>query len=188
MTRDAAAAELAREGDSETFRDLVERHSRALYRLAYRMTGSREDAEDVVQETFLRAHRQLHRFEAKSNVGTWLYRIAVNCSYDSLRARPKRELAPLEGVMEQATQGAGTPHAEPDQDRLVYSAQVRARVTETLDALTPVERAAFVLRHVEGRSIDEIRQALGLSVSAAKHSVFRAVQKMRAALEPIVTD
>ena len=175
-------------GDSQAFRELVERHSRGLYRLAFRMTGRREDAEDVVQETFLRAHRQLHRFEARANVGTWLYRIAVNCSYDALRARPKREMAPLEGVVEQATQGAETRDAAPDQNRLVFSAQVRARVAQTLDTLTPVERAAFVLRHVEGRSIDEIRRALGLSVSAAKHSVFRAVQKMRAALEPILTD
>jgi RNA polymerase sigma-70 factor, ECF subfamily len=177
--------ELAREGDSQAFRELVERHSRTLYRLAHRMTGSREDAEDVVQETFLRAHRQLHRFEARANVGTWLYRIAVNCCYDLLRSRPARELAAREGVVEQASGSADTPDAAPDQSRLVFSAQIRARVADTLETLTPAERAAFVLRHFEGRSIDEIGQALGLSTSAAKHSVFRAVQKMRAALEPI---
>ena len=81
---DAAAVALARDGDSEAFRALVERHSRAVYRLAHRMTGSAEDAEDVVQETFLKAYRQLNRFESRANFSTWLHRIAVNCSIDPL--------------------------------------------------------------------------------------------------------
>ncbi len=82
---DAAAVALARDGDSDAFRALVERHSRAVYRLAYRMTGSPQDAEDVVQETFLRAYRQLARFESRANFGTWVHRIAVNCSIDLIR-------------------------------------------------------------------------------------------------------
>jgi RNA polymerase sigma factor (sigma-70 family) len=79
---DAAAVALARDGDSEAFRALVERHSRAVFRVAHRMTGSAQDAEDVVQETFLRAYRQLARFESRANFSTWLHRIAVNCSID----------------------------------------------------------------------------------------------------------
>src|SRR5215207_9154707 len=73
---DAATVALARDGNSEAFRALVERHSRAVYRLAHRMTGSAQDAEDVVQETFLKAYRQLPRFESRANFGTWLHRIA----------------------------------------------------------------------------------------------------------------
>ena len=88
---DAAAVALARDGDSEAFRALVERHSRAVYRLAFRMTGSAQDAEDVVQETFLKAYKQLSRFESRANFGTWLHRIAVNCSIDLIRSRPRRE-------------------------------------------------------------------------------------------------
>src|SRR6187431_2876025 len=88
---DAATVALARDGDSEAFRALVERHSRAVYRLAYRMTGSAQDAEDIVQETFLKAYRQLSRFESRANFSTWLHRIAVNCSIDLMRARPHRE-------------------------------------------------------------------------------------------------
>jgi RNA polymerase sigma-70 factor (ECF subfamily) len=72
---DAAAVARAKGGDEEAFRVLVERHSRSIYRLAYRMTGRAEDAEDVVQETFVRAYRQLSRFEARSNFATWLYRV-----------------------------------------------------------------------------------------------------------------
>ena len=79
---DIATVALARDGDSEAFRALVERHSRAVYRLAHRMTGSPSDAEDVVQETFLKAYKQLGRFESRANFGTWLHRIAVNCSID----------------------------------------------------------------------------------------------------------
>jgi RNA polymerase sigma-70 factor (ECF subfamily) len=184
---DTLAVRLAREGDSQAFRALVERHSRSLYRMAYRLTGSREDAEDVIQETFLRAYRRLHLFEARANVGTWLYRIAMNCCYDHMRSRPKHVVAPRDNVIERATSESAMSGAAPGQDRLLFSAQVRARIDETLAGLSAAERAAFVLRHYEGRSIDEIGRALGLSASAAKHSVFRAVQKMRTALEPMVT-
>src|SRR6266536_1347631 len=80
----------ARQGDSDAFRVLVERHSRAVFRLAYRMTGNEQDAEDVVQESFLRAYRQLGRFEARANFGTWLYRIVANCSVDLMRSKQSR--------------------------------------------------------------------------------------------------
>src|SRR4026209_515951 len=89
----APAVALAGDGDSEAVRALVERHSRAVYRLAHRMTGTPQDAEDVVQEIFLKAYKQLGRFESRSNFGTWLHRIAVNCSIDLIRAPPHREAA-----------------------------------------------------------------------------------------------
>src|SRR5262245_28455356 len=88
---DGTAVERARAGDPEAFRSLVERHSRSVFRLAFRMTGNEEDAEDVVQETFLRAYRQLPQFESRANFGTWLYRIATNCSFDLLRSRARHE-------------------------------------------------------------------------------------------------
>src|SRR5580700_1845106 len=81
----------ARTGDSDAFRVLVERHSRSVFRLAFRMTGNEQDAEDVVQESFLRAYRQLGRFESRANFGTWLYRIAANCSVDLMRAKHARQ-------------------------------------------------------------------------------------------------
>ena len=81
---DAAVAE-ARNGDREAFRTLVERHSRYLFRIAYRLTRNTEDAQDVVQDTWLKAHAQLGRFESRANVRTWLTRIAINCAIDHLR-------------------------------------------------------------------------------------------------------
>src|SRR5271154_2746302 len=76
-------------GDGDAYRALVDRHSRSIFRLAYRMTGNAQDSEDVVQETFLRAYRQLHRWEACSSFGTWLYRIAANYSLDLIRRRKR---------------------------------------------------------------------------------------------------
>src|SRR6266568_3587404 len=89
-TSAAAALARARRGDSEAFRELVERHSRSVFRLAFRMTGNEHDAEDVVQESFLRAYKQLGRFESRANFGTWLYRIAANCSVDLMRSKQAR--------------------------------------------------------------------------------------------------
>src|SRR5256885_10318550 len=80
----------ARSGDADAFRVLVERHSRALFGLAFRMTGNEQDAEDVVQESLLRAYKQLGKFDERSSFGTWLYRITVNCSLDVVRARKSR--------------------------------------------------------------------------------------------------
>src|SRR6266403_3392674 len=79
-----------RGGDSEAFGVLVEGHSRSVFKLAYRMTGNEQDAEDVVQESFLRAYKQLGRFESRANFGTWLYRIVANCSVDLMRSKQAR--------------------------------------------------------------------------------------------------
>jgi RNA polymerase sigma-70 factor (ECF subfamily) len=184
---DAATVALARDGDSEAFRALVERHGRAVFRLAHRMTGNAQDAEDVVQETFLKAYKQLGRFESRANFGTWLHRIAVNCSIDLIRSRPHREsghdaddLEHFGAVSEGHESGQQTP------ERLMLSTEVYERVTGAMGGLSQMERAAFVLRHFEGQSIDDISRSLGLKVNATKHSIFRAVRKMRTALEPFV--
>jgi RNA polymerase sigma-70 factor, ECF subfamily len=176
---DAAAVALARTGDSDAFRLLVERHGRRVFQLAYRLTGSEADAEDIVQETFLRAYRNLDRFEERALVGSWLYRIATNCALDWIRSR-KGEGAvggPERGeVAEAPAVGAAEP------ERLVGNAQLQERIGAALDGLTGQERAAFTLRHFEGRSIEEIGEVLHTSASATKQAVFRAVQKLRRAL------
>src|SRR3989440_11518555 len=90
-TESAAVLARARQGDSEAFRFLVERHSRNVFRLAFRMTGNEQDAEEVVQEAFLRAYSRLSKFEARSSFGTWIYRIAANCSLDLLDRRKRKK-------------------------------------------------------------------------------------------------
>src|SRR3954465_7319174 len=185
---DTAAVALARDGDSDAFRGLVERHSRAVFRLAHRMTGNPQDAEDVVQETFLKAYRQLGRFESRANFGTWLHRIAVNCSIDLIRGRKHQETGHDAADRETLDGGrrGDDERVDPTPERLMLSTEVQQRVGRAMEDLTAMERAAFVLRHFEGQSIEEISRALGLKTNAAKHSIFRAVRKMRLALEPFV--
>jgi RNA polymerase sigma-70 factor (ECF subfamily) len=178
----AAALARARQGDSEAFRALVERHSRRAFQLAYRMTGNEQDAEDVVQESFIRAYRQLGRFQARAHFGTWLHRIVANCSVDLIRSRRARYDHTSTDALEAADQpDTGAPNPE----RLAASAQIQRTVSAAMSDLSPLERAAFTLRHYEGRSIADIGKTLGLGTSATKHSVFRAVRKLRAALEPL---
>ena len=173
----------ARRGDGDAFRALVERHGRSAFGLAFQLTGNVQDAEEVVQESFLRAHRQLARFEARSNFATWLHRIVVNCSMDVLRARKSRRQR--DHVGDVGTLAKSLPTDGPSPERMARSAEIRRRVEASMDELAPRERAAFVLRHFEGRSIEEIGRTLGLQTSATKHAVFRAVKKLRLALEPL---
>jgi RNA polymerase sigma-70 factor (ECF subfamily) len=182
-TEAAAVLARARQGDGEAFRSLVERHSRSVFHLAFRMTGNEQDAEDVVQESFLRAYKQLGRFESRANFGTWLYRIVANCSVDLMRSKQARHDQTRGDSLDDV--GDLTAADLPGPERLARSAEIDRRVRGALADLSPLERAAFTLRHYEGRSIDEISRTLGLGTSAAKHSVFRAVKKLRTVLEPL---
>jgi RNA polymerase sigma-70 factor (ECF subfamily) len=151
------------------------------------MTGNQQDAEDVVQESFLRAYKQLAKFDERASFGTWLYRIAMNCSLDLVRARKRRneQLAPADAELDEPV--LSLPSPDPDPSRLALSGEVRDRVTEAMNHLSASERTAFVLRHFEGMCIEDVSRVLGCQPGAAKHSVFRAVQKLRRALEPLVS-
>ncbi len=175
-----------RAGDHDAFRFLVERYSRPVFRVAYRVTGHEQDAEDVVQETFLRAYRQIGQFQERSAFSTWLYRIAFNCAHDLLRQRPKRQrvqslddeeagpgLEPVDGSAD------GSPH------RKLADREFAGKLRDAFHELSLQERAAFMLRHFEGLSIEEIGKVLGLQQSATKHSVFRAVRKLRLSMQPL---
>ena len=176
----------ARAGDADAFRVLVDRHSRGLFRVAFRMTGNEPDAEDVVQESFLRAYRQLGKFDARASFGTWLYRIAVNCALDLVRSRKRRgEQLAADPTADDPVQNIVS--GDPTPDRLALSGEVRERVAGAMNELSAAERAAFVLRHYEGLPIDDVSRILGCNPGAAKHSIFRAVQKLRRALEPLVS-
>ena len=187
---DAAAVGRARTGDTDAFRVLVERHSRSLFRLAFRMTGNQQDAEDVVQESFMRAYKQLAKFDERASFGTWLYRIAANCSLDLVRSRKRRQ----EHLAQQDAEGmefddtvSALPSSDPTPERMALSGEVRGRVEQAMQELSATERTAFVLRHFEGMCIEEVSRVLECAPGAAKHSVFRAVQKLRRALEPVVS-
>jgi RNA polymerase sigma-70 factor (ECF subfamily) len=188
---DAIAVERTLAGDRDAFRVLVERHSPNVFRLAYRMTGNQHDAEEVVQEAFLRAYQKLSQFAARANFGTWVYRIAANYAIDRMRQRKSedanREPAPRaneDGVEIDAM--SFVPDSAPNPERLAQSEQLADHMRRALQQLTPAERTAFVMRHWGGSGIEEIAEALKSSSSAAKNTIFRSVQKLRRALEPFV--
>lgn len=186
---DAAVVAQVLAGDREAFRVLVERHSRSIFRVVFRMTGNQHDAEEIVQETFLRAYKALGRFELRSNFSTWLYRIAVNRTLDFLNAKKtqmntKDTFQIVDHPDPEESNQVQMPAAGPSPERLLLSGEMKRKIAGAMGLLTPAERVAFTMRHMEGRSIEEISQSLNLKTSAAKNSVFRAVQKLRQQLEP----
>jgi RNA polymerase sigma-70 factor (ECF subfamily) len=191
MESDAVAVERTLAGDREAYRILVERHSRNVYRLAYRMTGNQHDAEEVVQEAFLRAYQKLSQFAARANFGTWVYRIAANYAIDRMRQRKSEDAnralpsRPTEDGAEMDLMST-VPDAAPSPERLAQSGQLAVKMRLALRELSPAERTAFVMRHWGGSGIEEIAAALNSSASAAKNTVFRSVQKLRKSLEPFV--
>jgi RNA polymerase sigma-70 factor, ECF subfamily len=188
---DAIAIERTLAGDRDAFRVLVERHSHNVFRLAYRMTGNQHDAEEVVQEAFLRAYQKLSQFAERANFGTWVYRIAANYAIDRMRQR-RTEDAQRELPARTEVEGLEldpmniVPDAAPSPERLALSGELAEHMRRAMNALTPAERTAFVMRHWGGSGIEEIAAALKSSTSAAKNTVFRSVQKLRQALEPFV--
>jgi RNA polymerase sigma-70 factor (ECF subfamily) len=188
---DVVAVERTLAGDRDAFRVLVERHSRNVYGLAYRMTGNQHDSEEVVQEAFLRAYQKLSQFASRANFGTWVYRIAANYAIDRMRQK-KTEDSNRALPARETEEGAevdlmsSVPDAAPSPERLAQSGQLAVEMRRALRQLTPAERTAFVMRHWGGSGIEEIADVLKSSTSAAKNTVFRSVQKLRKALEPFV--
>jgi RNA polymerase sigma-70 factor (ECF subfamily) len=186
---DAIAVERTLAGDRDAYRVLVDRYSLYLYRLAFRMTGNSHEAEEVVQEAFLRAYQKLKQFAGNSNFGTWVYRITANYAIDRIRQRnleETRQALPArlsnDGVEVDPVAWVQDPAASPE--RLAGSAELAAKIKQALDTLTPAERTAIVMRHWDGCAIEEIAAVLKSNSNATKNTVFRAVAKLRKALEP----
>ena len=188
---DAMAVERTLTGDRDAYRLLVERHSRTVYRMAYRMMGNAHDAEEVVQESFLRGYQKLKQFAGNANFGTWVYRIAANYAIDRLRQRNAEEARrespskPGEESLE-VDPISQVRDMSPSPERLAGSAQLAERMRAALAELSPAERTAIVMRHWDGCGIEEIAAVLKSNSNATKNTVFRAVQKLRRALTPFL--
>jgi len=174
----------ARQGDREAFRHLVEAHARPLFALCSRITRDATLAEDAVQEALLNAYRHLDDFDGRAAFRTWLHRIGVNAALEQLRRRGKFDYVDnaddaQEDFLERCIGEAPSPrqHAQ--------AHEIRRHIDDELERMSVLERTAFVLRHVEGHSLDDISQALSLNVSACKQAIFRAVRKLRGALQPL---
>ena len=187
---EAALIRAAQEGDQDAFEQLVRAYDQSVLRLAMNLLRSPEDAHDVYQEAFLRVYRNLNNFRFDCSFHTWLYRIVTNLCLDQLRKRKVRKEEPsvlttpdgpldrMDAVPEERVDG--------DPQRHLFSGQVRHRVKEVLGQLTPRERSVFELRHYQGLRLRRIGEILGTTEEAAKNCLFRATQKMRAALGDFV--
>lgn len=179
---DHASIRAVLSGDKDAYGALVARHSHRLFRVAFRITGNEADADDVVQEAFLRGYTKLEGFEARSDFGTWIYRITVRCALDRIAGRKmdeSRQVAetddPVQHTVQVADWAAGP-------ERILLSGEIGALQRMAMQGLTPTEQTAFVLRHLEGQSMDEIATALGIAPNSAKQAVYRAVHKLRTRL------
>jgi RNA polymerase sigma-70 factor, ECF subfamily len=168
-----------RNGDDDAFRLLVERHSRGLFRSAYRITGNAADADDVVQETFLRAYRAAASFDARATFTTWIHRIAINCALDLIDSRKRRD-----GRHEDLEDLSVIASTDATPDRVALGSEMQRAIATAMAGLTGNERTAFVLRHFEGMPLEEIGEILGTRMNATKNTVFRAVKKLRQHLQP----
>src|SRR5712692_6095860 len=188
---DALAVERTLAGERDAFRVLVERHSHNAFRLAFRMTRNQHDAEEIVQEAFLRAYQKLGQFAARANFGTWVYRIAANYAIDRMRQKQKEDARRQAPRVEDPDGMENDPlnrvkDEAPTPERLTQSIELRKQMEQALAALSDAERTAFVMRHWEGCGIEEIAEVLKSSSNATKNTVFRAMQKLRRALQPFV--
>lgn len=163
QVEDSILVRAAQNGDVDAFEELVRRYQTSIYRVALRMLGSRADAQDAVQETFVRAWRALPRFRHDSAISTWLYRIVTRRALDRIASR--RSTGTLNEVEVEA--GPDPAQAAEHQERL------RA-IRRAIAKLPPDQRAALVLREFEGLSYQEVAQVLGASVPAIKTRIHRA--------------
>jgi RNA polymerase sigma-70 factor, ECF subfamily len=171
----------AREGDRAAFNELVNRYSRKIYRLAIHITQNQEDAEDVLQETFLKAFAHLPDFHGQSKFYTWIVRIAVNESLMKLRKRKSDRTVPLDEPMDTGEDTVVREIAVWDEDpEQQYSREELGRILdESIQSLRPAFRTVFVLRDIEELSTEETAEALGISVPAVKSRLLRARLQLR---------
>jgi len=167
-------------GDRIAFRELVLEHSHAMFRLAWRLTCDERLAEDIVQEAFIKAWRNMGDFRMQSSFRSWLHRITVNTAMDQLKMLSRRK------QFETAAPDWLDSHHAADDLKHDLQIDVQDRTRAAMRNLSDTERAALMLRHFEGHSIQEIAQILDLTTNACKQAVFRAVKKMRVELQPLV--
>ena len=189
-TDEASLIRAAQRGDERAFEELVRLYDQQVLRLAYNVLRSAEDANDIYQEAYLRVYRNLHAFRFDCSFQTWLYRIVTNLCLDALRKRKVRKeesgtVETADGTVDRmASVEEQRVHGNPQRE--VLAREMRERIDGALGGLTARERMVFELRHYHGMRLRAIGETLGTSEEAAKNCLFRATQKMRAALGDLV--
>jgi RNA polymerase sigma-70 factor (ECF subfamily) len=169
-----------RAGDESAFDQIVRQYEQRVYQYAYRLVQDPDEASDVAQETFIRAHARLGDFRGDASLNTWLYRIASNLGINALRKRRLRAFVGLDQAP--AVQAPGGPEDD------LAAAEIRRRVEAAVALLPPRQRSIFILRHYEQLTHREIATVVGSSQGAVRAGYFHAVRKLRAALRDLTED
>ena len=171
----------AKEGDASAFEQLVKQYDRQIFRIAQHITQNREDAEDIVQDAFLKAYQKLEQFQGNSKFYTWLVRIAVNESLMRLRKRRAGKMVSIDEDIE--TEEGSIPRDladwSPNPEQMYGQSELGDILRKTIQGLPPGFRTVFVLRDVENLSTEETAETLGLSVPAVKSRLLRARLQLR---------
>ena len=178
---ESALVERARAGDQQAFGELVRKYERKIYRLAMNITRNEEDAEDVLQEAFLKAYEHLDRFKGDSKFYTWIVRIAVNEALMKLRQRKGDRTVPLDEPIETGEETVAREIAVwGDNPEEQYSKEELQNIlSDAVDSLKPDFRTVFTLRDIEELSTEETAEILGISVPAVKSRLLRARLALR---------
>lgn len=177
----------AKAGSYAAFEDLVNRYERKIYRLGMNITGNREDAEDVLQETFLKAFEHLPEFREDARFYTWIVRIAVNEALMKLRKRRSSKEVPIEDSEDGEGEVVVRDFADwkPNPEQLLAQSELEDILRNAVQLLPPTLRTVFYLRDVETLSTEETAEMLNLSVGAVKARLFRARMRLREELSKI---
>ena len=178
---EAVLVSAARKGDIGAFEELVRRYDRNVFRIAQHITQNREDAEDVVQDAFLKAYQNLGQFQGQSKFYTWLVRIAVNEALMRLRRRRPERMVSLDEDVKTEEDSMPREIADwtPNPEQQYTQGELKDILSRTIQGLPASFRTVFVLRDVEGLSTEETAEALGLSIPAVKSRLLRARLQLR---------
>jgi RNA polymerase sigma-70 factor (ECF subfamily) len=185
---DKEAIQLVLAGDRDAYRILMDRHFQFVFRIAFRISGNQSDAEDIAQEAFLRAYHKLDTFRHDATFTTWINRIAMNIALNLIERRTRDLTHQASGIAEEnsfAEQTRQVPDRQAGPERLLLDRETITIREAAMATLTPMERTAFTLRHMEEFGIPAIAEALNIPANSAKQAVFRAVAKLRRALAPL---
>lgn len=181
VSDELALVNAAKKGDVTAFEELVRRYDRNVFRIANHITQNREDAEDVVQDAFLKAYSNLGQFQGQSKFYTWLVRIAVNEALMRLRRRRPERMVSLDEDVKTEDDSVPREVADwsPNPEQLYGQGELKEILTKTIQGLPASFRTVFVLRDVEGLSTEETADALNLSIPAVKSRLLRARLQLR---------
>jgi RNA polymerase sigma-70 factor (ECF subfamily) len=172
-------------GDESAYDELVRRYQGRVYAVAYRITGNREDALDVAQDSLFKAYKKIDTWKPTGGFLPWLLRLTANQGIDHIRKRKRQQHESLDDAFQPKSEGAAIEPSTMDVDQSVRANEIEERVRAALPMLSPSQRAVFVLRHFEAFPLSDIAAEMGCTVGSVKVHLFRALQKMRPALEDL---